>query len=169
MTSDRRSRSHATSCKRRDYVTTKNKTNTRDRLELKKFCKWCRETTPHRKRGSRSAATRLRRAGGLRPALVRVCDGRDTVLTGPGRVLGDRRPMLDGLKTPLELEGAELGPVPVAVTSDRIGFYVDVTGEDPAGGLMRRHPGLPRSCCSPSPTCSCMTPRRSIYRDSASS
>ena len=35
-------------CKRRNYVTTKNKTNTRDRLELKKFCKWCRETTPHK-------------------------------------------------------------------------------------------------------------------------
>ena len=25
-------------CKRRNYVTTKNKTNTRDRIELKKYC-----------------------------------------------------------------------------------------------------------------------------------
>jgi large subunit ribosomal protein L33 len=35
-------------CKRRNYVTTKNKTNTRDRLELKKFCRWCRQHTAHR-------------------------------------------------------------------------------------------------------------------------
>jgi len=35
-------------CKRRNYVTSKNKTNTRDRIELKKFCKWCRETTAHK-------------------------------------------------------------------------------------------------------------------------
>ena len=35
-------------CKRRNYVTTKNKTNTRERLELKKFCKWCREALPHK-------------------------------------------------------------------------------------------------------------------------
>jgi len=36
------------SCKRRNYVTTKNKTNTRERIELRKFCKWCRETTAHK-------------------------------------------------------------------------------------------------------------------------
>jgi large subunit ribosomal protein L33 len=35
-------------CKRRNYVTTKNKTNTRDRLEMKKFCRWCRQHTVHR-------------------------------------------------------------------------------------------------------------------------
>ena len=35
-------------CKRRNYVTTKNKTNTRDRLELKKYCRWCRDHTPHK-------------------------------------------------------------------------------------------------------------------------
>jgi len=34
-------------CKRRNYTTTKNKRTT-DRLELKKFCKFCREHTPHR-------------------------------------------------------------------------------------------------------------------------
>ncbi len=32
-------------CKRRNYVTTKSKANTRERLELKKYCRWCR--TPH--------------------------------------------------------------------------------------------------------------------------
>ncbi len=35
-------------CKRRNYVTTKNKTNTRDRIELSKYCKWCRQHTAHR-------------------------------------------------------------------------------------------------------------------------
>ena len=37
-----------TVCKRRNYVTTKNKTNTQDRLELKKYCRWCRSHTIHR-------------------------------------------------------------------------------------------------------------------------
>ena len=37
-----------TECKRRNYVTTKNKTNTPDRLEMKKYCRWCREHTVHR-------------------------------------------------------------------------------------------------------------------------
>ena len=35
-------------CKRRNYVTTKNKTNTRDRLELRKYCRWGREHTVHK-------------------------------------------------------------------------------------------------------------------------
>ena len=35
-------------CKRRNYVTTKNKKNDPDRLELSKYCKWCRKHTPHR-------------------------------------------------------------------------------------------------------------------------
>jgi large subunit ribosomal protein L33 len=37
-----------TVCKRRNYVTTKNKSNTQERLELKKYCRWCREHTAHR-------------------------------------------------------------------------------------------------------------------------
>jgi large subunit ribosomal protein L33 len=37
-----------TVCKRRNYVTTKNKKNTPDRLELSKYCKWCRKHRPHR-------------------------------------------------------------------------------------------------------------------------
>ena len=35
-------------CKRRNYVTTKSRSNTPDRLELKKFCPWCRQHTLHR-------------------------------------------------------------------------------------------------------------------------
>jgi len=35
-------------CKRRNYVTAKNKANTRERLTLKKYCRWCQQHTPHR-------------------------------------------------------------------------------------------------------------------------
>jgi large subunit ribosomal protein L33 len=37
-----------TECQRRNYSTTKNKKNVPDRLELRKYCKWCRRTTVHR-------------------------------------------------------------------------------------------------------------------------
>ena len=35
-------------CKRRNYSTTKNKKKTTERLELKKFCKWCRKHVVHK-------------------------------------------------------------------------------------------------------------------------
>jgi large subunit ribosomal protein L33 len=35
-------------CKRRNYTTTKNKKTIPDRLELKKFCKFCRKHTNHK-------------------------------------------------------------------------------------------------------------------------
>jgi large subunit ribosomal protein L33 len=35
-------------CKRRNYSTTKNKRNTTDRVELSKYCPWCRKHTSHR-------------------------------------------------------------------------------------------------------------------------
>lgn len=35
-------------CKRRNYVTTKNRSNTQERLELRKYCRWCREHTLHK-------------------------------------------------------------------------------------------------------------------------
>jgi len=35
-------------CKRRNYTTNKNKKNTPDRLQLKKYCKWCRKHTLHK-------------------------------------------------------------------------------------------------------------------------
>lgn len=37
-----------TECKRRNYATVKNKNNTTGRVELKKFCPWCRTHTVHR-------------------------------------------------------------------------------------------------------------------------
>jgi large subunit ribosomal protein L33 len=35
-------------CKRRNYSTTKNKQTTPDRLELKKYCRFCRKHTAHK-------------------------------------------------------------------------------------------------------------------------
>ena len=37
-----------TECKRRNYSTTKNKKKTTDRLEIRKFCPFCRTHQPHR-------------------------------------------------------------------------------------------------------------------------
>ncbi len=37
-----------TECKQRNYTTTKNKKQHTDRLELKKYCKFCRTHTLHR-------------------------------------------------------------------------------------------------------------------------
>jgi large subunit ribosomal protein L33 len=37
-----------TDCKRRNYSTTKNKKKMTERLELKKYCRWCRRHTLHR-------------------------------------------------------------------------------------------------------------------------
>jgi large subunit ribosomal protein L33 len=35
-------------CTRRNYHTTKNKKKTTGKIELKKFCKWCKKHTVHR-------------------------------------------------------------------------------------------------------------------------
>jgi large subunit ribosomal protein L33 len=35
-------------CKRRNYSTTKNKQTTPDRLEFKKYCRFCRKHTVHK-------------------------------------------------------------------------------------------------------------------------
>jgi large subunit ribosomal protein L33 len=35
-------------CKRRNYVTSKNRVNDRDRIELMKYCRWDRRHTLHR-------------------------------------------------------------------------------------------------------------------------
>ncbi len=37
-----------TECKNRNYSTSKNKSNDRNRMELKKFCKFCATHTLHR-------------------------------------------------------------------------------------------------------------------------
>ena len=35
-------------CKRRNYVTTKNKKRTTGKLEFKKYCRWCHKHTLHK-------------------------------------------------------------------------------------------------------------------------
>lgn len=35
-------------CKQRNYITKKNKRNTPDRLEIKKYCRFCQKHTVHR-------------------------------------------------------------------------------------------------------------------------
>ena len=37
-----------TQCKRRNYSTTKNKKTSTERLELKKYCRFCRAHTDHK-------------------------------------------------------------------------------------------------------------------------
>ena len=37
-----------TVCKNRNYITTRNKVNTPEKIKLKKFCKHCRKVTEHR-------------------------------------------------------------------------------------------------------------------------
>ncbi|HUL20408.1 MAG TPA: 50S ribosomal protein L33 [Thermodesulfobacteriota bacterium] len=37
-----------TECKRRNYSTTKNKRTTPDKLEFKKYCRFCRRHTVHK-------------------------------------------------------------------------------------------------------------------------
>ncbi len=37
-----------TECKQRNYNTKKNKKNTSERIELKKYCRFCRKHTLHR-------------------------------------------------------------------------------------------------------------------------
>ncbi|GIM46103.1 50S ribosomal protein L33 [Collibacillus ludicampi] len=37
-----------TDCKQRNYITKKNKKNNPDRIELKKYCKFCNHHTLHR-------------------------------------------------------------------------------------------------------------------------
>ncbi len=35
-------------CKRRNYVTTKNRKTTGGKLEFRKYCRFCRKHTPHK-------------------------------------------------------------------------------------------------------------------------
>jgi large subunit ribosomal protein L33 len=35
-------------CKRRNYQTMKSRRNTPDRIEFRKFCRWCGRHTPHK-------------------------------------------------------------------------------------------------------------------------
>src|ERR1700716_729036 len=46
-------------CQRRNYTTTKNRRTHPDRLELKKFCRWCRKHTPHKETKERPRGVAL--------------------------------------------------------------------------------------------------------------
>ena len=35
-------------CKRRNYQTEKSKRNNPDRIEFRKYCRWCKKHTPHK-------------------------------------------------------------------------------------------------------------------------
>ena len=35
-------------CKRRNYQTDKNRRNDPDRIEMRKYCRWCGRHTPHK-------------------------------------------------------------------------------------------------------------------------
>ncbi len=50
MASDKRTKVvlECQECKRRNYDTMKNKSTTRDRIELKKYCKWDKRHTLHK-------------------------------------------------------------------------------------------------------------------------
>ncbi len=37
-----------TECGRRNYATTKNKKNNREKLQIKKYCKYCKKHTVHK-------------------------------------------------------------------------------------------------------------------------
>jgi len=37
-----------TECKQKNYMTTKNKRTTPDKLEFKKYCRFCKKHTPHK-------------------------------------------------------------------------------------------------------------------------
>lgn len=37
-----------TECKHKNYLTEKNKKNDPDKLQLKKYCKWCNKVTVHK-------------------------------------------------------------------------------------------------------------------------
>jgi acyl dehydratase len=50
--------------------------------------------------------------------------------------------VLDDLTTPLDLEGASLGPVDVAVTADRIAFFADASGDTTDRWTMEAPPGF---------------------------
>lgn len=50
MASDRRVHVtlECTECRRRNYITEKNKNNNRERMEMRKYCRWCGVHRLHR-------------------------------------------------------------------------------------------------------------------------
>ena len=54
-------------CKRRNYITIKNKVNDRERIEMKKYCRWDRRTRSTRRPADRRYAARYRCLVTFRP------------------------------------------------------------------------------------------------------
>jgi acyl dehydratase len=50
--------------------------------------------------------------------------------------------VLDDFTTPLDLEGAVLGPVVVPITAERVAFYAEVTGDNPQNWTTQAPPGF---------------------------
>ncbi len=48
MSQDNLIKLECTACKRVNYFSTKNKKTLKNRLELSKFCKWCKKHTDHK-------------------------------------------------------------------------------------------------------------------------
>ncbi|MBU2472716.1 50S ribosomal protein L33 [Patescibacteria group bacterium] len=48
MSQDNLIKFQCSECKRINYYSRKNKKTSQDKLELKKFCKWCRKHTLHK-------------------------------------------------------------------------------------------------------------------------
>ena len=48
MSQDNLAKLECKECKHTNYHTTRNKKKLKDRLELKKFCKWCKKQTLHK-------------------------------------------------------------------------------------------------------------------------
>ena len=46
--SNRRDPRECEECKRRNYQSEKSKRNNPDRIELRKYCRWCGKHTPHK-------------------------------------------------------------------------------------------------------------------------
>ena len=54
-----------TECKQRNYNTTKNKKNNPDRLEMKKYCRFCKKHTVHRETKAEHNGRQNREKAGL--------------------------------------------------------------------------------------------------------
>jgi len=48
MSQDHLIKLNCTKCKRTNYWSVKNRKSVERKIELKKFCKWCKKKTPHK-------------------------------------------------------------------------------------------------------------------------
>jgi ribosomal protein L33 len=71
-------------CKRRNYITTKNKVNDRERIEMKKYCRWDRRTPCTRRRADPSRRATPRGRSGRGPVLASAPAAADVGGASPG-------------------------------------------------------------------------------------